>query len=136
MSLTALMDLSARNVSHCFLNHLNFWHSQCLAALCFTQYMFCQNGFPFPGLLGNEETHPNHGIFHRSLKILQGLPNHLSSTLKRTTYLNFGYLTALLSTCRGPVIVTFSVKCGGEHCLSHKKVTSVWMSAKLAPRHC
>lgn len=57
LSLTALMDLPAGNVSHCFLNHLCFWYSQCLAALCFTKYMLYQKGLPFAGFLGNEETH-------------------------------------------------------------------------------
>lgn len=37
LSLIALTDLSAWNVSHCFVNQLYFCYSQCLAALCVSQ---------------------------------------------------------------------------------------------------
>jgi len=38
-ALAALAGLPAGDVSHCIQNHLSFWYSQCLAALCFTKYV-------------------------------------------------------------------------------------------------
>lgn len=101
LSLIALTDLSAWNVSHCFVNQLYFCYSQCLAALCFTKHRisFCQ-------LARKLRKSPNHGTSHRSLKILHSFITHLSSTLKRTTYLNFVWLTVLICNCVGPGIAT------------------------------
>ena len=76
LSLMALMDLSAGNVSHCFLNHLYFWYSQCLAAPCFTKYMLHQKVFLIAGLLGNEEIHltmapsTDHSRFDRAQSVI------------------------------------------------------------------